>query len=146
MAAPWVNPLLCVVLTGTAGVVGYCGSKFVFSKSSERSTSKIKFSVASLIAKDVNKELLTKDKKQGSDADWKAAWGKYKAENNSTLVNGSDPWKISNGTAGKPQDQENAPSDFMNKCDIESKKEVLDTSDQTYKNVYNWCTKDKVKS
>ncbi|AEW45836.1 hypothetical protein MHC_04900 [Mycoplasma haemocanis str. Illinois] len=141
MAAPWVNPLFCVVLTGAAGVAGYFGSNFIFSKPSENSTSKTKFSIASLIAKDEKKELLSKEGKQGSDSDWKAAWKNYKDQNTSATTENSDPWKIPNWLTAKSNDD--APTDFMNKCDTESKREVFDTSDSAYSNVYKWCTKDK---
>ncbi|CBY93211.1 hypothetical protein HF1_12030 [Mycoplasma haemofelis str. Langford 1] len=146
MASPLIKPAALAALMGASGTGGYFGSKLISSKPSEKATPKAKFSVASLIAKDANKELLSKDNKNGQDADWKAAWGKYKNQNSSALSNGSDPWKIPNGTSGQSQSNENAPEAFMNKCVEESQKEVFDTSDPIYIRVYDWCTKDKVKA
>ncbi|AEG73516.1 hypothetical protein MHF_1280 [Mycoplasma haemofelis Ohio2] len=145
MSSPLVKPALFTAAVGTSGAGGYFGSKLITSKSPEKTPeTRKKFSIASLIAQDSAKELLTKDKKQGSDADWQAAWTNYKNQNSSHSTENSDPWKIKNWINEK--NQANAPQDFMDRCDTESKKEVFDTSDPAYKNVYSWCTKAKATS
>ncbi|CBY93269.1 hypothetical protein HF1_12610 [Mycoplasma haemofelis str. Langford 1] len=143
MSPSFAKPLFFAALTGTSGVGGYYGSKMLTSKPKVKATRE-KFSIASLIAKDAKKELLSKEGKQGSDSDWKAAWKNYKDQNPSATTANSDPWQIPNWLTAKSSDD--APTDFMNKCDTESKKEVFDTSDSAYTNVYKWCTKDKASS
>ncbi|AEG73581.1 hypothetical protein MHF_1345 [Mycoplasma haemofelis Ohio2] len=141
MASSLVKPLFFAALTGTSGVGGYYGSKLLTSKPK---VVREKFSVASLLAKNTTKELLSKGTQGGKDPAWQAAWKAYQDQNSSTLTSGTDPWKMPKTSAGTSQTD--APTEFMDKCDTESKKEVFDDSDPIFVNVSKWCTKEKAKA
>ncbi|CBY93207.1 hypothetical protein HF1_11990 [Mycoplasma haemofelis str. Langford 1] len=136
MASPLVKPLAFTALAGASGTGGYFGSKLLTSKNSHVQESKKKpVSVAELLSKHTTKQLLDKSLTK-THSDWTTAWSNYKTKNND-----SDPLKIGNWSTKKTQAE--VPEEFLNRCDEESKKEVLDTSDPIYVNVLNWCTKDK---
>ncbi|CBY93170.1 hypothetical protein HF1_11620 [Mycoplasma haemofelis str. Langford 1] len=143
------NPAATKALLGLLGATAAGGTTFAGykilnkeQKKEEAPTTKEiqKVSVAELLKKDKTKQLLVRTGKTGQDAEWKAAWSNYKTKNNSNSENGSDPLKIANWSTEKSREE--APEDFLNKCDAESKKEVVDTNDPIYVNVSTWCTKE----
>ncbi|AEW45828.1 hypothetical protein MHC_04860 [Mycoplasma haemocanis str. Illinois] len=136
--------LLGVLGVGATGGTVAIGYK-VFSKDNKHKEKPIEeqkptFSVADLLKKDKTKELLMKEGKNGEDEDWKKAWSNYKNKNSSVTTNGLDPLGIVDFVNKKNDD--NAPEDFLNKCDLESKKQVYSEKDEAYLKVSTWCTKE----
>ncbi|AEW45809.1 hypothetical protein MHC_04765 [Mycoplasma haemocanis str. Illinois] len=91
-----------------------------------------------LIKEDVTLELLTSKNKE--DEVWKGAWEKYRLENKSKDI---DPWGIENWSSLKDNTQKNVPSEFLTKCESNSKKRVRSNKDSLYLEVSKWCTRDK---
>ncbi|AEG73567.1 hypothetical protein MHF_1331 [Mycoplasma haemofelis Ohio2] len=136
--------LLGTLGVGAAGTTAAAGYK-VLSKSNKneeksKEAQKPTFSVADLLKKDKTKELLVKEGKNGEDADWKKAWSNYKSKNSSVTANGLDPLGIADFISKKSD--EKAPDDFLNKCDLESKRQVHSDKDEAYVKVSTWCTKE----
>ncbi|AEW45840.1 hypothetical protein MHC_04920 [Mycoplasma haemocanis str. Illinois] len=90
-----------------------------------------------LIKEDPILELLTS--KSGSDDNWKKSWEKYRTDNQSLE---KDPWGIANWSSLKSKASQNAPDDFLNRCDSHSKRKVKDNKEALYLEVAKWCTKD----
>ncbi|AEW45781.1 hypothetical protein MHC_04625 [Mycoplasma haemocanis str. Illinois] len=138
------NPAATKVLLGLLGATAAGGTTVVgyrmFNKEELTPTKEMrKISVAELLKQDKTKQLLERTGKNGQDTEWKAAWNNYTTKNANHSENGSDPLKIENWSSVKSQGD--APEDFLNKCESESKKDVVDTKDPVYVNVSTWCTK-----
>ncbi|CBY93200.1 hypothetical protein HF1_11920 [Mycoplasma haemofelis str. Langford 1] len=142
MTSTLAKSALLTTAVGASGAGGYFGSKLITSKPTVQETKKQTYSVADLLAKDKTKQLL--DKNSGkSHADWTTAWNNYKNQNNGKTTNGSDPLGITNWSTERTASN-GVPDSFLTRCDEESKKQVVDTSDPIYVTVLTWCTKAKV--
>ncbi|AEW45804.1 hypothetical protein MHC_04740 [Mycoplasma haemocanis str. Illinois] len=141
MASPLVKPLALSALVGASGTGVYLGSKLLESEATPvKENRKEFFLVSELLSKHSTKQLI--DKNLGkSHTDWTTAWNNYKTKNNDKTTDGSDPLGISNWSTKRNQSE--VPDEFLNRCDEEGKRRVLDTSNSIYLNVLNWCTKDK---
>ncbi|CBY93275.1 hypothetical protein HF1_12670 [Mycoplasma haemofelis str. Langford 1] len=120
-----------VAAAGTAATAGVSGMYLLKSDSDEKY-------IYELIKEDPTLEFLTS--KSGEDSNWKSSWEKYRTENQS---HEKDPWGITNWSSLKSQSNQNAPSDFLSKCDSYSQKKVKSNKDALYLSVAKWCTRDK---
>ncbi|AEW45805.1 hypothetical protein MHC_04745 [Mycoplasma haemocanis str. Illinois] len=85
------------------------------------------------------KTLLT-NSTAASHADWKAAWEVYRKEYKDSS---SRPWEIASWDEKKSSEGQEAPSDFISRCEQESKVLISDKESTTYKNLSKYCTKSK---
>ncbi|CBY93205.1 hypothetical protein HF1_11970 [Mycoplasma haemofelis str. Langford 1] len=137
LASKVLMSLFGAIAVGGTAVAGH---KW-FSKSGE--SPKSKKTIAKLIEETGKKILLTK-KEDANGAEWKASWKKYR-EDNKTSEASKDPWTLSGFKGGYSSSvsDEQAPSDFQDKCISLSGEEVEGVEDSKYVQVDKWCTKDK---
>ncbi|AEW45080.1 hypothetical protein MHC_01070 [Mycoplasma haemocanis str. Illinois] len=91
-----------------------------------------------LAVKNPEKRLISKAT-NGSSTEWKAAWKLYLSN---YKKNGKNPFSLNkNKPDTEPDGNENAPSEFMNKCEELSRDMVVDKEDNRYKNVLAYCTR-----
>ncbi|CBY93263.1 hypothetical protein HF1_12550 [Mycoplasma haemofelis str. Langford 1] len=136
--------LLGTLGVGTAGVTSAVGYKVLNKKEvakEETPTLPKKKSIAALIESS-GKTLLQKSL-GGSNEDWKKVYEKYRTGDSSK---DSNPWNIQGWDTKKTQENSDAPNDFMDACERESRKEVSGIEAPEYKNVLDWCTKDSAPS
>ncbi|AEW45132.1 hypothetical protein MHC_01330 [Mycoplasma haemocanis str. Illinois] len=103
----------------------------------------IKTSISKLLEKLNPKKRLIESSIQTSDAVWKAAWKKYRTKNKDSKV-GEDTWNLKEWTnrSGAITDNESPPDIFVRTCTSNSQKEVLDSNENLYKEVLEFCTRD----
>ncbi|AEW45831.1 hypothetical protein MHC_04875 [Mycoplasma haemocanis str. Illinois] len=130
--------LLGTLGVGAAGITSAVGYQVLSKKTTTDIPLPEKKSIADLIKERSGKTLLQKSS-GGASEEWKKVYEKYRTGDSSKDAN---PWKIPDWDTKKSQEGQNAPNDFMDACERESRKEVLDTEAQEYKNVLEWCTKD----
>ncbi|AEW45084.1 hypothetical protein MHC_01090 [Mycoplasma haemocanis str. Illinois] len=91
-----------------------------------------------LAVKNPEKRLISRSA-DGSSAEWKAAWKLYLS---AYQKDGKNPFSLNKEKPNEePNGNENAPSEFMNKCEGLSGNMVVDKEDERYKNVLSYCTR-----
>ncbi|CBY93208.1 hypothetical protein HF1_12000 [Mycoplasma haemofelis str. Langford 1] len=98
------------------------------------------YQVAASSFLDSDGKVLLTNSTAASHADWKAAWEVYRKEYKDA---NSRPWEIESWDTKKANEGQDAPTDFISRCDTESKVLVTDKSSVTYKNLSKYCTKNK---
>ncbi|CBY93195.1 hypothetical protein HF1_11870 [Mycoplasma haemofelis str. Langford 1] len=135
-----INSLFGILGAGAIGSTSFMGYTFFKEMHKTEEYRRSLLSVAELLAKDKTKVLLNRS--DGiTHQDWKTAWNHYRKENNSASKAGEDPLKVTNFVSKKGE--ESVLEDFLNRCDLESKRWVSSDKDTPYINVLKWCTKDK---
>ncbi|CBY92253.1 hypothetical protein HF1_02450 [Mycoplasma haemofelis str. Langford 1] len=77
--------------------------------------------------------------KEGNDSEaWKAVWTSYKT-GNTNKAKGQDKWGLSDWDT--KNNDVSAPDSFKDKCKEKSEKKTVDSSEDDYKEVLDWCTK-----
>ncbi|CBY92263.1 hypothetical protein HF1_02550 [Mycoplasma haemofelis str. Langford 1] len=91
-----------------------------------------------LVTKNPRKRLIAKSE-DGSSAEWKAAWKLYAT---SYKEHNKNPFSL---TLAKPTEtldgSQNAPVEFMDKCESLVKERVLNEGDDKYQGVLQYCTR-----
>ncbi|CBY92258.1 hypothetical protein HF1_02500 [Mycoplasma haemofelis str. Langford 1] len=91
-----------------------------------------------LATKNPEKRLISKSA-DGSSTEWKSAWKLYLT---SYKKDGKNPFSLNRDKPNtEPDGNENAPSEFMSKCESLSKEMVVDKEDSRYQNVLIYCTR-----
>ncbi|AEW45089.1 hypothetical protein MHC_01115 [Mycoplasma haemocanis str. Illinois] len=111
------------------------GGAFVYKIFTKPTTHSIK---DLLLVKNPEKRLISKSE-NGSSAEWKAAWKLYAAAYKDY---DSNPFSLAlQKPTETPDGSQNAPAEFMNKCESLSKEHVFNVEDNKYKEVLKYCTR-----
>ncbi|AEW45076.1 hypothetical protein MHC_01050 [Mycoplasma haemocanis str. Illinois] len=97
------------------------------------------YSIKDLLAVENPEKRLISKSSDGSSAEWKEAWKLYLS---SYKKDGKNPFFLSKDKPNtEPDGKENAPAEFMNKCEEFSRDMVVDKKDNRYQNVLDYCTR-----
>ncbi|AEG72584.1 hypothetical protein MHF_0304 [Mycoplasma haemofelis Ohio2] len=126
-----------VALGTLAGGATVTGGALAYREISKESP-KTKRSIRELIANLKKDKRIISKSEAGNSKEWQEAWKLYKGDHQNSE---SNPFSISSEKLKDSVSDQNAPTEFMSKCESLSSEEVLDEKDSKYQDVLKYCTR-----